>query len=483
MPPLGVLYLAAVLEQKGIDVQIVPADVLGYDWKQIQGVIADFRPDLLGVTTTTENRFDSFRLVREAKRANPTIKTILGGPHISMAKEDTMRHIPDVDFLAIGEGEETLSELCDALACGGDVSKVRGLYIRNGGSPIFTGVRPPIADLDRLPFPARHKVPVDEYRFKVTSRDGRERVAQNMMTSRGCPFNCYFCATPVNWGRRVRGYTPERILAEIEHLIEHYGAEFIWIYDDTFNYNPQRVHRTMDMIIERKLDIKFACEFRIDVADRPLLEKMVRAGLELAFFGIEAGSDRIRREVVHKEFSLDKAFQFLSLAKELGFIPNPFFIFSHHGETWSDAQETIRIIEEVKAVNPEADISTAILHVYPGTPLEEIARREGIIPSDFSWAKAADMKRTFTLPAAQGHVPLFKHLLSWGQIAELVVRWSATRKKGLSRSKILKVLKTVDSWKSFYIYTIFFLTMVKLKLKACVARPRTRSGDASATST
>ena len=465
MPPLGILFLAAVLEREGYDVEVVPADILRLSWNEIAKKIDDFKPDIVGITTTTENRFESFKLARIAKETNPKIITLLGGPHISMAREDTIKHRKEVEIVSIGEGENTIIELAKALETGDSLEKVKGLIFRDEENEIiFTGERPKIDDLDTLPLPARHLIPMEKYNFYMETKDGRKRKAQNIMTSRGCPFNCYFCATPINWGRRVRGHSVERVIEEIEFLIEHYGAEFIWFYDDTLNYNPKRLNKLMDIIIERKYDIKFANEFRIDAIDKPLLEKMKRAGLEIGYFGIEAGASRVRRNIVKKNFEIEKAYQFLKWSKELDFIPGPFFIFSHHTETWEEAKETIDIIGKVKDINPNADISVAILHIYPGTPLEFIAKEEGILPKDFSWSKEEDMKRVETLPAAQGDVPLFKDKLSWWQIADLVFRWSSVSKKSISKSKIIKALKSIRGLKDIWVYTIFFLTLMKYKI-------------------
>jgi len=465
MPPLGILSLAAVLEKARVDVEVVPADVLGYKWKDIERRIKKFNPWILGITTTTENRFDSFKLASLAKKINPEIVTVLGGPHVSMAKEDTLEYIKDVDVVVLGEGERTILELAEAVDSGKDLSPIKGLLFRKDGEIIFTGAREKIEDLDTLPYPARHLVPIDKYNFTIQTRDGRRRKAQNVMTSRGCPFNCYFCATPSNWGRKMRGHSPERVIDEIEQLIDQYGTDFIWFYDDTFNYNAKRVHRIMDLIIERNLSIKFCSEFRIDIVDKPLLEKMKAAGLEWGFFGIEAGNSRVRKEIVKKDFEIEKAYQFVSWGKELGFIPNAFLIFSHYSETWDEAQETIKVMEKLRAINPDTEVSASILHVYPGTPLEEIARKEGIIPEGFSWSLKKAMKKVFVLPSAQGYVPLFKDRLTWFQIAELVMMWSSSKKKIISLSKIKTALKTISSLKDVTIYFAFFIKYVQHKIR------------------
>ncbi len=470
MPPLGILFLAAVLEEEGIEVDVVPADILGFGWREIEKRIKDFRPDIVGGTTTTENRFDSFKLAHVVKKLDPGIVTVLGGPHISMAKEDTIRNVPDVDVVVIGEGERTLAELARAVEAGSGLGNVKGIIFRNEGRPVYTGFRERIEDLDTLPLPGRHLAPMDRYRFFIRMPDGRKLRAQNIMTSRGCPFECYFCATPVNWGRKVRGHSTERVLKEIEILIERYGAEFIWFYDDTFNYNNKRLHEIMDMIIERRLDIKFGCEFRIDLVDRPLLEKMVKAGLAWGHFGVEAGSERVRRDIVRKKFEMDNAYRFIAWAGELGFTPNAFLIYSHDTETWAEANETLAIIEKMKEINPETQVATAVLHVYPGTPLEHIAKERGVLPTDFSWAKKKDMKKVVVLPAAQGNVPLYKHKLTWHQIAELVMKGGAEERRVLSWSKIKSVLRSIKSVKVFWIYSVFILVMIKHKLKNILTR-------------
>lgn len=465
MPPLGILYLAAVLEQNRYQVEVIPCDILNYSLDDVRRIVREAKPDIVGCTATTENRFDSFDLIRAVKAVDSRIVTVLGGPHISMAREDTVVHLKELDFAVIGEGEFTLLELVKALENGSDPADVAGLVMRTEDGVVFTGDREPIQDLDILPMPARHLIPMEKYNFTVTTRDGRIRKAQNMMTSRGCPFNCYFCATPITWGRRMRGFSSKRVIEEMQFLIDQYGAEFIWFYDDTLNYNATRLQDLMERIVQKNWDIRFCSEFRIDLIERPALELMKKAGLDFGFFGVEAGSERVRRDVVLKKFDIDLAYRFVQWAAEVGFTANAFLIFSHFSESWQEALESISIMKRLKEINPETEITTAILHIYPGTALERIAKQEGLFPVDFSWTRKKDMKRVPVLPAAQGHVPLFKHRLTWFQIADLVMRWSATKKKLVSASKIRQALSNLGSLRDLAVYGVFFLVMMKYKVK------------------
>jgi len=459
MPALGLAYLAAVLEQQGVEVQLLPCQVLGLTEEQIAARIAEFRPDLVGVTTTTENRFHSFRLAGLVKRAHPPALVVLGGPHLNATALDTLRHIESVDGVVVGEGEETVADLVAALRSGGSLEKIQGLAFRREGEIIENPRRPLIPDLDTLPLPARHLEPWDRYDCRMEVPGQGLLPAANMMTSRGCPFDCNFCATPINWGRKVRGLSPERVLAELEHLIERYRARVIWFYDDTFNYNPRRLRRICELIRQRSLDIRWYCEVRVDLLSKADLEVMVRSGCYYIGFGVETASQRISREIIGKKVDLPKALQVIEWCREFGITANPFFIFSHPTETWAEARETIEVIERIQ---DRCDISASILHIYPGTPLEDRARREGQLPQDFSWSRD-DFRRVVVLPAAQGHVPLYVDKLSWAQICQLMFRFSLSTGRVSLRRKIPQVLRSIYSAADIWRYTVLLAVYLRLQ--------------------
>ncbi|MGQ9618970.1 MAG: B12-binding domain-containing radical SAM protein [Candidatus Aminicenantia bacterium] len=466
MPPLGLLYIGAVLEKEGFDVEIIPSEVLDLNWKEIEKIIIDRKPRIVGVTTTTENRFQSFELARRAKEVLPETLTVLGGPHVSMAPDDTLRNLLFVDVVVRGEGEETMVDILKATENGGreNLKYIPGISYRDNSMIIHNPPRLPIKNLDSLPFPARHLIPHEKYNFYMDVPGEGRLPACNLMTSRGCPFNCNFCATPINWGRAVRGMSPERVIEEIELCVENYGAKAIWFYDDTFNYNPRRVEAICDGIIKRGLKIKWTCELRIDILTKELLQKMKSAGLYYVSFGLEAGSERVRKKIIGKNIELKDLKNAVTWCKELEIKVNCFFIFSHPTETWDEAKETIEIIEALK---DDCEISISILHIYPGTPLEKWAKEHGQLPEDFSWTKKRD-KRVIILPTAQGHVPLFKDKLKWWQISELIFRWSEAKGGIKYLQKIPEVLKSVNSIKDLIRYFIMFLVFIKVKIwKIC----------------
>lgn len=462
MPPLGILYIAAVLEKEGHKVQIVPADILGLNFRKIQDVIREFNPELIGVTSTTENRFQSFKLIRKAKEALPEALTVIGGPHASMAAEDTLANLPELDILAVGEAEMTMKELCRELEQNPDnpnLDSIAGIGFRKNGRVHLNPRRAPIFDLDNLPFPAFHLVPFEKYNFRFPVPGKGMLPAVNMMTSRGCPFNCNFCATPINWGRHVRMRSPENVVEEMEKLIERYGVKVFFFFDDTFNANTKRLERICDLILEKKLNIYWKCDVRMDLMSKPLLEKMKSSGLFHLSFGLEAGSERIRNQIINKKINIDDFHNLVKWCLELEIIPNAFFIFSHPTETWEEARQTIEIIEKYKG---KIEGSIAILHIYPGTPLEKIARKMGVLPPDFSWTNR-HRSGIITLPTAQGEVPLFQDKLTWAQISELIFRWSFSQKGVSIFRKIPQVLKNIRSAADVKRYLIMFLVFLKLK--------------------
>lgn len=461
MPPLGILSIASVLEKSGRPVQVTAAEVMGLKTADILREIESYDADLVGMSVTTENRFEIFDLARAIKRAFPEKRIIIGGPHATMAGLDMVAHVDAVDLAVVGEGERTILEIAEWREAGGGeagLEKIKGLIFRRDGRPHFTGTRPMIEDLDPLPFPGKHLIPMERYDFRWPVGD-RSLRATNIITSRGCPFNCNFCSTPLNWGRHVRGYSPQRAVDEIRWNRDRFGAEVLWFFDDTFNYSRRRTEELCRLIVREKLGIRFVAELRVDVLTYDQLALMREAGVQYISFGVEAGSERVRREVVRKNISDEQVLRAVDWARQLGIEATAFFIFSHPTETWAEAQESLAFIERIRG---QADITVSILHIYPGTELEAYAREKKLLPEDFSWSRRD--RRVATLPAAQGDVPLFKERFTWAQIGELILKWSVAGGGRSPWRKIPEVLRSLRSFADLRKYLVIALVYLRIRL-------------------
>ena len=460
MPPLGILFVAAVLEKNNLPVRVTASDVLKLKKNDILQAISEYDADAIGLSITTENRFEIFELLKTIKTEFPKKLLIIGGPHATMAGLDMIANIPAIDLAVIGEGERTIMEIAAWHKAGADrreLVKIKGIIFRRDGRPIFTGIRPMIENLDPLPFPAKHLIPMDKYDFLWPVNDKLLR-ATNIITSRGCPFNCNFCPTPFTWGRQVRGYSPRRVVDEIRWNRDTFGAEVLWFFDDTFNYNVKRTEELCRLIIREKTGIRFVAELRIDVLSYDLLALMREAGVQYISFGVEAGSERVRRDIVHKNINNAQVFQAVDWARQLDIKATAFFIFSHPTETWAEAKESLSLIEQIK---DKADITVSILHIYPGTELETYAREKKLLPADFSWSKHD--RRVETLPAAQGDVPLFKEQFTWAQIGELIFKWSVGAKKVSLWKKIPDVWRSIHSLRDLCKYLSIGLVYFRVR--------------------
>ena len=251
----------------------------------------------------------------------------------------------------------------------------------------------------------------------------------------------------------------DNIIDEIELLRNKYKVKAIWIFDDTFTVSKQRVMEFCNRILEKKWDLSWFCEARVDTVDRELLTLMKKSGCYSIGFGVESGSQRILDEVIGKNISLDQVKETANICKELGIISNPFFIFSHPGEEREDIEKTMDMIRNWPQ---PSSISLSLLHVYPGTSLEKIAKEKGIVPEDFSWTRENDNRVTI-LPTAQGHVPIFIDKLSLKQLSEYLFEWRE-RQGYVLWKKIPEAVLSIRSPKDISRYFSIFRGYLRHKL-------------------
>lgn len=382
-PPLGLMYLASVLKKEGFQVEIFDF-IKRYNPALVAKEIKNRRPDIIGVGFETENRYVGFETIKIAKSVLPKSLVIAGGIHVSLTAEDTLNNIHELDAIVRGEGEETLLEFCKAVEGNDNLSKIDGLSFRWHKDIVHNSARIPIQNLDNIPFP--------DYKFLVLKQYSLFNEGGFLtITTRGCSFNCTFCCSPVFWGRRVRFRSIPNILAEIEYLVSRYRIKKIIFIDDTFTLDKQRVTQLCQALIEerRKNNWNFfwQCNIRCDkVVTKDLLALMREAGCLKLGAGVESGSPQVLSQI-KKNIDLEHVRNIVTWCKELGLEIFCVFMMNFPTESESDFKETLRFMDELNKFSHVRVSPPSWLKIYPGTEIEKLAYRQGILPPDFSWSK------------------------------------------------------------------------------------------------
>ncbi|OPL14200.1 MAG: hypothetical protein AVO39_09440 [delta proteobacterium MLS_D] len=355
-PPLGVTYVAAAFENAGAEVRIFDYIVSRYTKEKLEEELGRFSADVVGVTSVTMNFFGALRIIQDAKSIDPGVVTVMGGPHVTFDAVETLRRYPEVDIIVMGEGEETVRELVPVLDGAGDLATVRGIAFRSGEEIIVTEARELIRDLDSLPLPARHLLPISRYRalgFPVS-----------IITSRGCPNSCIFCLGRRMVGKKVRHRSAVAVVDEIEHILS-YGFPRINVADDIFTANPRKVSAVCREIRRRDIRFTWSAFSRVNTVTREMLAEMRDAGCDAVSFGIESGNPEMLKRV-RKGITLEQARKAVRMCKDEGVLAHASFIVGLPGET----AETL---EDTRAFAESLDILYGFhfLAPFPGTTVRE----------------------------------------------------------------------------------------------------------------
>lgn len=457
MEPIGLAYLAAFLEAHGYSGRIVDLNVEDVD---VRTVIEKENPLATGISGTTPSRFESFRIAREVKEANPLVKTVYGGPHASFTTQDILAHIPEVDVVVIGEGEQTLLELVQAFKEGNsDLSDVLGIaYRRKDGQIYQTPPRPRIVDLDELPFPARHLVQMDKYRLRMEFLDENIRGAQ-IITSRGCPYSCSFCSASVLWSRSYRKRSAENVISEIKLLVDRYNAQGLKFFDSTFTIDRSHVLAICAGLQREGLSsIPWECEIRADTVDRELLRSMKEAGCYYIDVGLESASSRILKGI-DKRITVDQVAKVLEWAYDLGLYTKVFITFGHPGETVNDVKKTLAFTNEWQDKITKMEPNPII--IYPGTGVEQYAQQQGYLPEGFSWSEPHYEETNKTLTVSPYDVVLYQDQLGYSELLR-IHNYQRIQKYATNPVNIVKKLMEISSmedirsyWNSIRDYLMF----------------------------
>ncbi|MBC8473241.1 MAG: cobalamin B12-binding domain-containing protein [Candidatus Omnitrophica bacterium] len=376
-PPLGLAYIARVLEQAGYDVRIIDAKAERLSIDKILKRVSEFNPNIVGLSSSTPDFCITTSLAKKIKSlGNYTI--FIGGPHVSALPEETIKE-ECFDYGIIGEGEHTAVELAGAISSGASkerLSGIKGIIFNNGSKIIRTSPRPYIENLDTIPFPARHLLP-DAKRYRYSWYKHLPTVT--IITTRGCPYQCIFCDRAV-FGNRLRMRSIDNIMGEIEILVNQYGIRGIDIVDDLFTVSQERVEEFCSQLISRKLKVAWSCMGRVDCMTPEILKIMKKSGCWQIAYGIESGNQRVL-DLIKKNITLEMAERAIRWTKEAKIRASGLFMIGLPADTKETMQETLEFAKKL----PVDRLSFCITQPFPGSELYKTALARGEILKDVGY--------------------------------------------------------------------------------------------------
>jgi radical SAM superfamily enzyme YgiQ (UPF0313 family) len=375
--PLGLAYLAAALETVGCPVEIMDAAALDLTPDDIIQRIHAGDFGLVGVTLLTP-MFDAVqRLLRRIRTSKGEAKLLVGGPHASALPVRTMEEIPEIDLLCVGEGEATIVDLVHRLSAKGPLSDIPGLVWRQGHRIVRNGDRPFLKDLDALPKPARHLLPMERYQL-TASRTRGSGFCPTVILARGCPFDCRYCSHP--FGRTFRHHSVGRVIEELSELKKQYHVTQVNLEADTLTLDSHFVQQLCRRLIDENLNLQWTCESRVDTVDEPTLRLMKAAGCWQISYGVESGSQRLLDHIC-KGVTREKIIETFSATQKTGISIRGFFMLGLPHETEAETLKTIRFARQLDPLWAQFTITIP----YPGTPMFDELNRMGMI-RHYHWA-------------------------------------------------------------------------------------------------
>ena len=336
-PSLGLLSIASVLEAKEHCLRVIECDVEKDPDFILEETLRNFKPEVVGIYTMTWTFRQSCSLVRKVRERLPDTKIIAGGPNVASFPKLSVKY-GGFDYAVVGEGEETVVELIEAIERGKEIRLVKGIVFKDQGTVVQTESRPYIEDINNIPFPARHLVVMDRFRDVFT----REQRFATMMSSRGCPFNCTYCDRKNRMGRRWRPRDPSNIVEEITEVVKRFKIREFMFFDDEFVIDKGRTHELCEQLMQKGLDIIWECRARVDMVDKRLLDAMKKAGCYRIRFGFESGDNRILN-ILRKGITIEQSIETTRWAQEAGIEIFGYFMMGSPEETQETLQKTINL--------------------------------------------------------------------------------------------------------------------------------------------
>jgi anaerobic magnesium-protoporphyrin IX monomethyl ester cyclase len=365
---MGISYLTAVLEEKGYHVDVVDCQTTHPTQQELEEKFRSLQSDIVGVTAATLTYNPALEILRAAKTALPKAVTMIGGPHVTVMDKQTFQESNNVDVVVRSEGEQTMLELAALISAGnrGGFGDVLGITYRQNGKVIQNGERPFMQNIDLLPHPAHKHFDIGKYRIL-------NKTYLPIITSRGCPFHCTFCAGYKMCGRGFRARSPTKVVDELEWLRDDLGGGAFAFYDDTFTFDVPRAVAICDEMRKRKFDLPWDCRTRVDKVSPSLMAKLHSAGCELVHFGVESGSQQMLN-LMRKGTTVEQNAQAIKWAKEAGVSVAISLVIGYPTETAEQLQQTIDFIFKTK---PDYVYMCEAVP-YPGTELYEFTKGLGL---------------------------------------------------------------------------------------------------------
>jgi anaerobic magnesium-protoporphyrin IX monomethyl ester cyclase len=407
--PFSLFFLASSLEKNTpYETEIIDLEQRKYRDVSYKEIFKNIKADIFGLTAATYTRFEAIRIAETLKSYFPGVPVIAGGPHFMYCAKDTLEKVPGIDIIVRGEGDLTIVELTRAIETGTELERVKGITFRANNRVVETPDRDIFKDLDSLPIYSGYSFETyPEFLFDFPG----QIPATSVMTSRGCPYNCIFCAKA---GMKYRVRSAEGVVDELVRLKETHKVEGINFLDLTFTANAAHVKAVCNAIINRGLNIKWWCESRVNIR-LDLLELMKKSGCVSMVIGVESGSPATLRSI-SKDINPDQVLEFCKRCYRLGIFVTPYFTYSYPDETEADVRQTLAFMEKLEKYTSRCALQPTM--IFPGTKLEKIAREKGILPRDFSWSEPYESDFNKELDQLS-NVPLFIDKLKPGFLKEV----------------------------------------------------------------
>jgi radical SAM superfamily enzyme YgiQ (UPF0313 family) len=431
--PLALFYIAASLEKAGYEVELIDFRMGPYSDRDIASRLRDNKSAIFGITTLTDMRFEAINIARIIRDLYPDSLIIVGGVHFSKCPMDTLMHIRQIDAVVVGYGEETLVEIARSCDKKSGLAGIPGVIYREGTEIINNGERKP-PDLDSLSYYS--KFSYEEYPEWLLYHPDRIK-ATSVLSSRGCPYNCIFCAVG---NSRYLIRSPRLVVDEIEHWKERFGVRAVNFFDYNLTANHFHVKELCQEFIKRKVGIRWWCDSRVDIP-LELLDLMSEAGCRWISIGVETGSPEMLRKI-SKGITHERVINFIDKCNRLRIGITMLIMVSHPQETLKELNETNAFIKRVSSKVDYFGIGATM--VFPGSAVESMARKRGIIPKDFSWSlpyKFEISMRLIPFP----NIPVFIDKLKVNEIEDFM-RDIAAGKRYLLK-EVIAILKTPSQWR------------------------------------